>query len=267
MGGFGRLLLEQDGTETRVESANTLGLEDLAETTDQTVGELGVGNEADTGGLKGAESDVSDELSAGGGTEVDSGAVVGGGLVAEGVDGLLLEELVSSELEGTLEEVTGGGGTETSPDGASTLVGNDLAETTNETVVVGDGVKLDTGLDAAGRLAVCSHVVWGQLLGCAGKTATQPLARTRAIGRRRDVHIDGGQSTVSDGAADGTGESESRVQRETGGRVRRRHGSKLGLGGVDLAGAGGSWGRSGGHSEGRWNGRHRVEWRDWWCWR
>jgi len=143
------LLLEQDGTEARVESTNTLGLEDLAETTNQTVGKLGVGDKADTGSLEGAESDISDELSAGGSTEVDSSAVVGGSLVAKVVDGLLLEELVSTKLEGSLEEVTGGGGTETSPDGASALVGDDLAETTDETGVVGDGVKLDAGLDAA----------------------------------------------------------------------------------------------------------------------
>ena len=56
-------------------------------------------------------------------------------------------------LEDTLEEVTSGGGTETSPDGASTLVGDDLAEAANETAVVGDGVKLDAGLDAAWLLA------------------------------------------------------------------------------------------------------------------
>lgn len=66
-----------------------------------------------------------------------------------------------------------------------------------------------------------------------------------------NVHIDGGKSTVSDGAADGTSESEARVQSETSGRVWRRQGSKLRLGGVDLAGAGGSWGRSGGHCEER----------------
>jgi hypothetical protein len=153
-GNYGYLLLEQNGTETRVEGANTLGAEDLAETTDQTVGELGVGNETDTGGLKRAEGDVSDELGAGGGTEVDGSAVVGGSLVAESVDGLLLEELVSSELEGTLEEVTSSGGTETGPDGTSTLVGNDLAEATDQARVVGDGVKLNPGLDATRVLAM-----------------------------------------------------------------------------------------------------------------
>jgi hypothetical protein len=34
---------------------------------------------------------------------------------------------------------------------ASNLVGNDLTETADHTTVVGDGVKLDSGLDAAGR--------------------------------------------------------------------------------------------------------------------
>lgn len=36
----------------------------------------------------------------------------------------------------------------TSKESASTLVGDDLAETTDHTTVVRDGVKLDTGLDA-----------------------------------------------------------------------------------------------------------------------
>ncbi|KAJ8107405.1 hypothetical protein OPT61_g8892 [Boeremia exigua] len=121
-----------DGTEARVESTNTLVLEDLAEAADQTVGELGVRDETNTGGLERAQGNVGDELSAGGGGEVDGGAVVGGSLVADGVDGLLLEELVSSELEGALKEVTSSGGAETSPDGASTLVGDDLAEATDE---------------------------------------------------------------------------------------------------------------------------------------
>lgn len=175
----GNVLLEQDGTETRVESANTLSAEDLAETTNQTIGELGVGDETDTGGLERAEGDVSDELGAGGGTEVDGSAVVGGCLVAKHVDGLLLEELVSSELEGTLEEVTGGGGTETSPDGASTLSSDDLAETTDQAGVVGDGVKLDPGLDTARLLAVWSHVI--------GETccAAQPLGGINAIEKER----------------------------------------------------------------------------------
>jgi hypothetical protein len=248
---FEHLLLEQDGAETRVEGTNTLGLEDLAETTDQTVGELGVGDETDTGGLERAESDVSDELSAGSGTEVDGGAVVGGSLVAESVDGLLLEELVTTELEGTLEEVTSGGGTETSPDGAGALVGDDLAEATDEAGVVGDGVKLDAGLDAAWSLARSSHVIGRSCRAAPEKLQGSHWRASLPLGDGH-IHIDGGKSTVSDGAADGTSESEARVESSTGGRVRRRHGSKLGLGGVDLAGAGGSWGRSGRHCERRW---------------
>lgn len=101
------LLLEEHGAETRVESADTLVLEDLAEAADETAGELGLGDETDTGGLQGAQGDIGEELSSGRRGEVDSGAVVGGGLQAELVDPLLLEELVTTELEGTLQEVTG----------------------------------------------------------------------------------------------------------------------------------------------------------------
>lgn len=143
------VLLEQDGTETRVEGTDTLVLQDLAESTDKTVGKGRVGNETNTGGLKRAQGDVSEELSAGGRGEVDSSAVVAGRLVADHVDGLLLEELVSSELEGTLEEVTSSGGTETGPDGAGTLIGDDFPEATDQTGVVGGGVELYPGLDAA----------------------------------------------------------------------------------------------------------------------
>jgi hypothetical protein len=158
------ILLEQDGAEARVESTDTLVLEDLAEAANQTIGELGVRDETNTGGLKRAEGDVSDELSAGGRGKVDSGTVVGGGLVTEGGDSLLLEELVTSELEGTLEEVTGGGGAETSQESASALSADDLAEATDQTGVVGDGVKLDPGLDAGNGQSLHMRRHWRQLL-------------------------------------------------------------------------------------------------------
>jgi hypothetical protein len=247
------ILLEQDGTEARVESANTLVLEDLAETADQTVGELGVRNETDTGGLKRAKGDVSNELSAGSRGKVDSSAVVGGSLVAEGGDSLLLEELVTSELEGTLEEVTGGGGAETGQESASTLSTDDLAEATDETGVVGDGVKLDPGLDA-GDCQSCTYDVIGD------NHCAWLQQRDAAIGGNErswvlgDVHIDGGESTVGDGAAEGTGDSEARVQSQTGRGGGVNVGSELGLGRVDLAGAGGSGRRSSRHcgGDGRW---------------
>src|SRR5699024_8228754 len=98
-GKTGYSLFEENRTESRVESADTLMLQDLAESTGKAVGKSGFRNETDTGGLKGAESDISDEFSASGRGQVDGGAVVGGSLVAESVDGLLLEELITSELE------------------------------------------------------------------------------------------------------------------------------------------------------------------------
>lgn len=100
-----------------------------------------------------------------------------------------------------------------------------------------------------------------QLLQCAGQTPAQPLARIAATWTWRDVHIDGGESAVGDGAADSTSESEARVQVKAGGRGGIDVSSDLGLGGIDLAGAGGGGRRSGGHCEVRWNRRQRVEWR------
>jgi hypothetical protein len=47
-----------------------------------------------------------------------------------------------------LEEVSGSGGTETGQQRTSTLIGDDLAETPNETLVVCDGIELYSGLDA-----------------------------------------------------------------------------------------------------------------------
>lgn len=142
------VLLEENGTETRVESANTLVLQDLGETADETVSEGRVRDETDTGSLERAEGDIGEELGGGGRSEVDSGTVVGSGLVAESVDGLLLEELVTTELEGTLEEVTSEGRADTGPDSAEALLANDLLEAADETAVVLDGVKLNRRLDA-----------------------------------------------------------------------------------------------------------------------
>jgi hypothetical protein len=142
------LLLEEDRTESRVESTDTLVLEDLSETADQTAGKGGLRDETDTSGLERAQSDISEELGESGRSQVDSSAVVSSGLVTELVDELLLEELVTTELEGTLEEVTGGGRTETSQQSAGTLLLDDLTETTDQTTVVGDGVQLNSGLDA-----------------------------------------------------------------------------------------------------------------------
>lgn len=142
------ILLEEKGTETTVEGAEALLLSDLGEATNEAIGEGRLGNETDTGGLERAEGEISEELGGGGGGEVDGGAVVGSGLVAEEANGLLLEELVTTELQGTLEEVTGEGRAGTGEESASALVLDDLLEAADEAAVVGLGVELDAGLDA-----------------------------------------------------------------------------------------------------------------------
>lgn len=142
------LLLEEDRSETTVEGTNTLVLEDLTETADETVGEARGGDQTDTGSLKRAEGDGSEELGSGGRDGVDGSAVLAGLLDTDSLDGLGLEELVTSELEGTLGEVTSEGRTGTGQESTSTLVLNDLAEGAEHTLVVGGGVQLDLGLDA-----------------------------------------------------------------------------------------------------------------------
>jgi hypothetical protein len=142
------ILLEQDGPETRVESTNTLSLENFAEAADKAVGEGGIRDETDAGGLERAEGDVSEELGNGGRSEVDDSAVLRGGLDADEVDGLLLEQLVSSELEGALEEVSSSGGAKSGEESAGALVGDDLPEATDHAIVVCDGVELHPRLDA-----------------------------------------------------------------------------------------------------------------------
>lgn len=151
-------LLEQDGAETSVESANTLVLQHLGETTNETVGIGWLRDKTDTGGLERAESDIGEELGKSGGTKVDSCSVLTSSLVTKEVDGLLLEQFITSELEGTLKEVTSSGWAKTGQESTSTLVGDDLTETTDETLVVGDGVKLDSGLDAERKIHVSTQL-------------------------------------------------------------------------------------------------------------
>lgn len=209
---FLNLLLEQNGAEATVESTNTLLLGDLGETRDEARGEGGLGNETDTGGLKRAEGDVGEELGGTSRGEVDGGAVVGGRLVAEEANGLLLEELVTTELQGTLEEVTSEGGAGTSEESASALILDDLLEAADEAAVVGLGVELDAGLDAVSALAGCARAL-RRTVDAAGDGG-------------ESLHIDGGEATVGDGAADSAGESEARVE----GEARQL----LGLSGLDV---------------------------------
>jgi hypothetical protein len=227
---LGYLLLEEDGTETRVESTDTLVLEDLGETAHETAGEFGLRDKTDTGSFQRAEGNVGEEFSGSGRGEVDGSAVLGGRLVTELVDPLLLEELVTTELESTLEEVTGSGRTETGKESASTLVGNDLAEATDHTTVVCDGVKLDSGLDAVRREeAACQRTIQCRGGGSSGKARIRTAERNKR--NESDLHIDGSESTVGDGAADSTSEGESGVELKP-----RELGSRGSSGSIDLSG-------------------------------
>lgn len=150
-GGFCNLLLEEDRSESAVEGTNTLVLEDLSETTDQTVGKGRLGDKTDTGSLERAEGNGGKELGTGSRSRVDKSTVLASGLETEHFDRLLLEELISTELECTLEEITGEGWADTSQKSTSTFILDDLAETADHTTVVGGRIKLDSGLDAVQR--------------------------------------------------------------------------------------------------------------------
>ncbi len=144
-------LLEKDWSEARVEGAKTLLLEDLAHSADEAIGEGGVGDKTNTGSFERAEGNVGEELGATGGGKVDGGAVVGGSLIPEQRDGLLLEELVSAELESTLKKVAGECWASTSEEGTGAFFGDDLAEATDQATVVGHGVELDARLHTTHR--------------------------------------------------------------------------------------------------------------------
>ena len=222
------LLLEADGAETGVEGTDTLVLHHLAEARDETRGIGGLRDETDTGGLEGAQGNIGEELGERGRGEVDGGAVVGGSLVAEEVDGLLLEELVTTELQGALEEVTGEGRTDTGQEGTGTLILDNLAEATDEAAVVGNGVELDTGLDAVfGGGSRSARNVWKQAAReAAAVVFALPLCPWQQGKSSKNVHIDRREGTVRDRAADGTSEGETRVQGEAG-RGNRLRGLSL----------------------------------------
>jgi hypothetical protein len=107
------LLLEQDRPKTSVERTESLILIDLAESTDKPIGIRWVGDETDTGSFKRAEGNIGEEFCEGRRGQVNGCAIVGGSLVSEDTDGLLLEEFITSKLECSLKEIPSSGGTET----------------------------------------------------------------------------------------------------------------------------------------------------------
>lgn len=63
------------------------------------------------------------------------------------VGALSFEKLVASKSKSSLQEVTNDCRPEAGEKSLSAFFGNDLPESTYQTSVVGDGVKLDSGLD------------------------------------------------------------------------------------------------------------------------
>jgi hypothetical protein len=159
------VLLEQNGAETRVESAHALLPQDLAEPTNQAIGKARLRHQSNTRRLERAERNIGEELGERGRSEVDGCAVLGRSLVAEEVDGLRLEELVAAELESALEEVAGKGWADTGQEGTGAVVGDDLADAADKAAVVGDGVELNAGLDAVVKYVLAVGVLLGRWLG------------------------------------------------------------------------------------------------------
>lgn len=123
--GVGNLSGPQGG-KTLVEAGNTLSSNHLLQAIESTGSEGGHGGLGlDLNGLPGTEQDISNNLSGGGGGEVDEGLVLLSILGTDKVTVLLLEELVETVLTSTLERVTDKGGTNTGPDTTKTLRGND----------------------------------------------------------------------------------------------------------------------------------------------
>ena len=141
-------LLEEDGAETGIEGTNTLILQDLAETANETICVCRLGDKSDTGSLERAQGNIGEELGQTGRGEVNTGPVVGSILNTNEVDRLLLEELVTAELQGALQEVSGECRAKTGQESTGTLVGDDLAEPADHTIVIRDGVELNSRLDA-----------------------------------------------------------------------------------------------------------------------
>jgi hypothetical protein len=60
---------------------------------------------------------------------------------------LTKRKYLPSEFEGTLDRVTDNGRTETGQESTGSLLGDNLSESTDHTLVVDLGLELDSGLD------------------------------------------------------------------------------------------------------------------------
>ena len=109
----------------------------------------------DLGHLQRAKGDVGEELSRSRARQPDCTLVLAGGLLASHVHVEVLEVLVETVLEETLEGVADEGGAETFPEALATLLSDDGPETADKTLVLG-GVDLFQVLGVSDR--TCQNI-------------------------------------------------------------------------------------------------------------
>ena len=144
-------LLEKDGAKTSVKSTNSILGKHFTEAVSQSAAEVRVRDGANSDSLKRAEEDVSDGLSSGSGSKVNRGLHLPSLLLSETPGGIDLEKLDSAKLEETLDEVSPAGGAKASEESSGSLLTDDLLESTDQALVVLGRVKLDTSLDHINR--------------------------------------------------------------------------------------------------------------------
>ena len=130
---------ERTEGEAGLDAAGTHLSESRAEGDGEGAG--GRGLDLDLGHLERAERDIGEELGGRRAGEPDGTLVLGGGLLTGQVHVHVLEVLVETVLEETLERVADEGGAETFPETLTALLSNDGAETGRQALVLG-GVDL-----------------------------------------------------------------------------------------------------------------------------
>ena len=118
---------------------------------DHAGGVARITHEPDAARLVRAEEDVSDELGHRRRSEVDAVAVVPRRLVADVLGDVDLEELDAAELEPALDEVALGRRAEARQKAVHALGLDDLAEASNEALVIDVRLQLDLRLDDVHR--------------------------------------------------------------------------------------------------------------------
>jgi hypothetical protein len=187
------VLLEEDWAKSGVEGTDTFVFENLPEPTDQTSRKTRCRDKADASSLERAKSNRGEELGATSRYRVDECAILTGFINTKDINGLLLEELITTKLERALHEISSTGRAKPSCKSANTFILDNLAEAADHTTIVSGRVELDPGLHTREEVLVDG--------GWARDDGT--------------VHVDWSECTVGDGAAQCTSKSKTRVKIKT----------------------------------------------------